>query len=150
VPGSVAASVEKPGRYYLWNDFRTVYEGRSYNRSEGIPDGIEIRVHDAEGQSLEFVGDKSISSSSGSSSRNSIGYVQVGSPGQLKIEVSGGNEDRIFSHHQACEIEEKWRTKRSTEWRPSGVGWQSQRSRWASAGGLIVLSRRRSSFHECE
>jgi hypothetical protein len=101
VPGSVAASVEKPGRYYLWNDFRTVYEGRSYNRSEGIPDGIEIRVHDAEGQSLEFVGDKSISSSSGSSSRNSIGYVQVGSPGQLKIEVSGGNEDRIFSFSQS-------------------------------------------------
>lgn len=101
VPGEAEISVEKPGRYYLWNDFRTVHEGKSYNRPEDIPDGIEIRVQNSKGEALEFVGDTSISSSSGSSSKNSIGYVEVQNPGQLRVEVSGGNEDRIFSFSQS-------------------------------------------------
>lgn len=97
IPGTIQATVEKPGRYYVWNDFRTVYEGKSYDRSEGIPDGVEIRVHNSKGELLKFVSNTSISSSAGSSSKNSIGYVEVESPGKVGIEVSGGNEERIFS-----------------------------------------------------
>jgi hypothetical protein len=97
IPGTIQTTVEKPGRYYLWNDFRTVYEGKSYDRSERIPDGIEIRIHNSKGELLEFVGNTSISTSAGSSSKNSIGYVEVESPGKVSIEITGGNEERIFS-----------------------------------------------------
>ena len=27
VPGTFEANAEKPGRYYLWNDFQTIYDG---------------------------------------------------------------------------------------------------------------------------
>jgi len=37
VPGTQEVIIEKPGRYYLWNDFRTVYAGKSYDQSEHIP-----------------------------------------------------------------------------------------------------------------
>ena len=101
IPGTTQATVEKPGRYYIWNDYRTFYQGKNYDRSERIPDGVEIRIHDSKGGQLEFVGSTAISSTASSSSKNSIGYVDIGSPGKVSIEVSGGNEERIFSFAQS-------------------------------------------------
>lgn len=101
VPGTNEISILKPGRYYLWNDFQTIYNGKSYSRSEGIPDGVEIRVHEKNGGPLQFTSDARISEKEGTESRNSIGYVNVGQPGTLMIEVSGNNEKRIFSFSQS-------------------------------------------------
>jgi hypothetical protein len=100
IPGAIEAAVKEPGRYYLWNDFQTMYAGKNYNRPEGIPDGIEIAIHDSNGELLTFVGDASISSSAGGTSKKSIGYVEVQSPGKVRIEVAGGNEERVFSFSQ--------------------------------------------------
>lgn len=97
VPGTCEVSVEKPGCYYLLNDFQTFYDGRSYNRSETVPDGTEIKILNSDGTELHFASDTSFSFSSGSSSKKSIGYVDIKSSGKIKIEVSGGNEERVFS-----------------------------------------------------
>ena len=98
IPGSTQVVVEEAGRYYLWNDYQTVFKGKSYSRSEAIPDGIEIKIKNREtGELFSFVSDTSTSSSSGSSSKNSIGYIEVPTPGSVHIEVLGGNEERVFS-----------------------------------------------------
>ena len=97
VPGIIEVPVEVPGRYYLWNDFEIVYKGKSYDRSKSIPDGMEIRIWNTNGDLLEFVSDSSISSSGDAGGSNSIGYVTVQSPGKVRIEIVGGNEERIFS-----------------------------------------------------
>jgi hypothetical protein len=96
-PGSIHIEVKEPGRYYLWNDFRTIYNGRSFNRSEKTPDGLDIRIENAEGHALPFVSDLNISSSSNDSSKNSIGYVEIEQPGKVSVQISGGTEERIFS-----------------------------------------------------
>jgi hypothetical protein len=96
VPGTFETKVERPGRYYLWNDFQTFYNGKSYNRSESIPDGMEIKVWNSDGTQLHLVSDFSTSTSNGSSSAKSIGYVEIENPGKVKIEVTGGDE-RILS-----------------------------------------------------
>jgi hypothetical protein len=100
-PGSIEVAVKKPGRYYLWNDYQAVYNGKSYNRSESIPDGLEIRIRDADGHELQIVSDGSISTSGGSSAKKSIGYVGVEHPGKVTVQVTGGSEDRIFSFSQS-------------------------------------------------
>ena len=97
IPGSKEFTVEEPSRYYLWNDFQTVFEGKSYSRSEKLPDGIEIAVTDGTGKILAFQSDTSISSSTGSSSKNSIGYVEVSEPSELFITVKSASEKRVFS-----------------------------------------------------
>jgi hypothetical protein len=101
IPGSNEVTVEEPGRYYLWNDFQTVHDGKSFSRSESIPDGLEIAVTDDTGKTLAFTSDTSTSSSSGSSSKNSIGYVEVSNPGKLRVSVSGDSEERVFSFSQS-------------------------------------------------
>ncbi|MHC4887324.1 MAG: hypothetical protein ACYTGH_19785, partial [Planctomycetota bacterium] len=98
VPGGTQVLVEEPGRYYLWNDYQTVYEGRSYNGSESLPDGLEIRVVDeVAGTPLPFTPDTSISSSTGGDARKSIGYVEAVQPGSLSVTVTGDVEERVFS-----------------------------------------------------
>ena len=97
VPGTIQVTVEKPGRYYLWNDFRTIYNGQSFNRSEQIPDGLNIRIGDSDGRALNFVGDTSISSTRDDSAKNSVGYVEIEHPGKVTVQVSGNAEERIFS-----------------------------------------------------
>jgi hypothetical protein len=58
IPGSTQVAIAEPGRYYLWNDFQTFYDGKSFNRSQRIPDGLKIMVKDEEGNSLLFNSDK--------------------------------------------------------------------------------------------
>ena len=101
IPGSKEVTVEKLGRYYLWNDFQTVYDGKSFSRSESIPGGLEIAVTDDTGNTLAFRSDTSTSSSSVSSSKKSIGYVEVSDPGKLTVSVSGDSEERVFSFSQS-------------------------------------------------
>jgi hypothetical protein len=100
-PGSIEVTAKKPGRYYLWNDYRTVYNGKSYDRSESIPDGLEIQIRAADGHELQFVSHGSISTSGGSSAKKSIGYVGVEHPGKVTVQVTGGSEDRILSFSQS-------------------------------------------------
>lgn len=101
VPGVQKVTAEKPGKYYLWNDYQTVYQGRTYNRSEKVPDGYDIKITDANGAPLTLESDGSITITANGSSKDEIGYVDIKSPGPVTIEVSGGNEERIFSFSQS-------------------------------------------------
>ncbi len=100
VPGSAEFTLDKPGSYYLWNDYRTIYKGRSYNESQNIPNGMEIHIRDANSNELEFVSDTSATMNVGDSSKKSVGHVEIEHPEKVTIHVSGGNEDRIFSFSQ--------------------------------------------------
>jgi hypothetical protein len=101
IPVTTVITIEEPGRYYLWNEYQTIFNGRSYNRSKSIPDGIEIKIKSQKtGESYNFISNGSISSNNNGSSRNSIGYVDIQNVGSIDIEISGGNEERIFSFSQ--------------------------------------------------
>jgi hypothetical protein len=101
IPGSKEITVERSGRYYLWNDFQTVFEGKSFSHSENLPHGLDIAVTDESGNRLVFNSNLSISSMSGSSSKNSIGYVDIRYPSTLLVSVTGGTEERVFSFSQS-------------------------------------------------
>lgn len=97
IPGSTEVDILEVGRYYLWNDYQTVYDGKSYNRSENLPDGLEITIRNEGGERLSFIGDASITSSSGSRSKSSIGYVDIEHPSKLTVSVTGVADPRVFS-----------------------------------------------------
>jgi len=101
IPGSAEFAAEELGRYYLWNDHQTIFDGTTHNRSVDLPDGLTISIEDAAGQALEFVSDASISMSSGSDASQSIGYVEVAEPGLLTVDISGDVEPRVFSFAQS-------------------------------------------------
>jgi len=97
VPGILETTVKSPGRYYLCNDFRTLYNGKTYDNPTNLPAGIEIKIFDANGNSLLLVSDTSFSEGRNGSEKTSIGYVDLKNVGKVRIEVSGGTNERIFS-----------------------------------------------------
>jgi hypothetical protein len=97
VPGSVDVTVEKPGRYFHWNNHQTIFEGRTYDTSESLPGGLVITITDERGQKLPFIPDGSMSNQNGAMSKKSIGYVEVTASGRLHVSVEGNSDNRVFS-----------------------------------------------------
>jgi hypothetical protein len=90
IPAKVEISIEKEGRYYLWNNYETVFEGKIYSVDEDIPHEITISLIDKSGtKKSEFVPDFSTSSSNYGSNKKSIGYFDIDKPGQYFLEISG-------------------------------------------------------------
>lgn len=100
MPGTFETNVVKAGRYYLYNDYQTIYNGKTYDNSKNLPGGMEIKILNSQGNPLPFTGDTSFSVNGSGTERNSIGYVDVQNPGKVRIEVSGTTDERIFSFGQ--------------------------------------------------
>lgn len=104
-PGEQEFKVETAGKYYLWNNFQTVHEGKSYSKNSVLPDGLEIAATTASGETLFFKTDTSISFTSGSSAKESIGYVEITSPTTVRIGIGGDFEPRVFSFGASMVLE---------------------------------------------
>ena len=97
-PGSQEVVVTKPGNYYLWFDYETLYQGRSYEFSENIPGGLEFKLIDTRTKSaVEMTTDFSTKVSSGRNKSTSIGRFRLDHPGKYRITVSGDSPARVFS-----------------------------------------------------
>lgn len=109
VPGTAMVSVNKPGQYYLWNDHKTIFEGKSYICSEDIPDGVEMKISNSDtGETFEFVSSSPISYSRGDNSKKSIGYIKAEDPVKVSIEIAGLKDERVFSFSRSIFAEMLW------------------------------------------
>jgi hypothetical protein len=98
VPGSFKTETKEPGRYYLWDNHWTRFEGRRFGRDKRFPASLEITIRSANGAPLEFVKGDSSSWSVGNHAKTSVGYVEIENPGEVLIEVSGHeDEERVLS-----------------------------------------------------
>jgi uncharacterized membrane protein len=96
-PGSHAFRVEKAGKQVIWNDYRTVFEGRSYSASEQLPDGLHIRVTEAaSGKDIDIESDRGASSKTSAAERVSIASFEA-VPGRYTITIEGNFPPRVFS-----------------------------------------------------
>jgi uncharacterized membrane protein len=97
VPGSHVITVEKAGKQVIWNDYRTVFQGRSYSASEQLPDGLHIRVTEAAtGKDVDIEPDRGASSKTSAAERVSIASFEA-VPGRYTIAVEGNFPPRVFS-----------------------------------------------------
>ncbi len=97
-PNEVKVTIENKGKYYLWNEYETIFEGRTYASSKYLPDGIQISLIDTlNGSDIKFISDFSITSSGFNSEKKSIGYFEIERPGNYILKVTGNSEPRILS-----------------------------------------------------
>ena len=98
IPTEVKITIEKEGKYYVWNDHHTIFRGKTYAFSEEMPNNLEISLHEENNKkTIEFHGYSSISSMTGNSSKSSIGYFEVSKPGVYTLIISGETIPRVFS-----------------------------------------------------
>ncbi len=100
VPGTFRSSADQPGRYYVWDNHLTMFEGTKIQRDEKFPEELEIIIRDAAGNPVEFVADTSKSWRIGNHDKSSVGYIDAKVPGEFEIEVRGDAETRILSFSQ--------------------------------------------------
>ncbi|MEQ1906999.1 MAG: hypothetical protein ABL888_22635 [Pirellulaceae bacterium] len=59
VPGSVSAEIDVPGRYYVWDNHRTKFDGQRVQYPADWPDDATVAVYDINEAELAFVPDAS-------------------------------------------------------------------------------------------
>jgi uncharacterized membrane protein len=97
-PGRHILELDRPGKYLVWNDYRTVFQGRNYDESEKLPPGLRISVLDkAGGQALTVTASYGGTSTIGDSSSVSVSQFEIAQPGRYEIVVEGDFPRRVFS-----------------------------------------------------
>lgn len=100
IPGKHRAELSEAGKYVLWNHYETIYEGKTYNRPEALPDGLLIEVRDAQNRLIPLINDRSTTSSQSGTNhvtRQSIATFTIEKPTTVEVIVSGDSETRILS-----------------------------------------------------
>jgi uncharacterized membrane protein len=95
-PGSKTFDLAK-GRYVVWNDHVTVFEGRSYDSSRTLPDGTRITVTDASGATVTLRRTSGSTFRVGGTERVSVLEFEVTQPGRYEVTVRGDFPLRVFS-----------------------------------------------------
>lgn len=97
VPGVGVLDVDAPGRFYLWHEYKSSFEGKRYSSGNRKADGANIVAKQDGGEVMNFVVDESTSFSLGNRSKQSLGYIDVTEVGPVIFEVSGLDDELIFS-----------------------------------------------------
>lgn len=97
-PGRHTVELKKPGSYLVWNDYRTVFQGRSYDESKHLPTGARISVTDrTSGRELPVGSQSGATSTSGSTESVAVAQFSITQPGAYEIVVQGGFPPRVMS-----------------------------------------------------
>jgi hypothetical protein len=97
-PGSADLTIEKAGRYCLWNKYSTLFEGQTYSFEQELPSGMSFAmVSKTSGEEIPLEVSTGMTVSSGNEKKASIGYFDVTQPGEYTITVTGDAETRILS-----------------------------------------------------
>ena len=97
-PGRHTVELKKPGSYLVWNDFRAIFQGRSYDESKHLPAGARIAVIDkASGHELTVGSHSGTTSTSGSTESVAVAQFSIAQPGPYEIVVQGNFPPRVMS-----------------------------------------------------
>ncbi|MBN1865584.1 MAG: hypothetical protein JW808_11865 [Victivallales bacterium] len=97
VPGSKEIVIEKGGTYYLWHDYKTVFDNRTFSNDESIPDNVRVEMIDLSDNSvLDLTPYTSMSSKSPSAAKRTIGYYTL-KEGRYDLRVDGDCSPMVFS-----------------------------------------------------
>jgi uncharacterized membrane protein len=94
-PGRHALTL-KPGNYVVWNDHATVFEGRSYQSSRQLPDGVQVTVTGSGGV-LSLRPASGATYKGSNTERIAVMQFDVAQPGPYEIAVLGDFRPRVFS-----------------------------------------------------
>ncbi len=108
VPGTVSAEVDAPGRYYVWDNHWTMFDGQRIQYSDEWPDDAKVVIRDANGAELEFVPDASQNWSIGNNEKTSIGYFNAPAATTIRLDVDITDGERIVTVSNRTMKQELW------------------------------------------
>jgi uncharacterized membrane protein len=95
-PGRQALTLDS-GEHVVWNDHVTVFEGRSYQSSKDLPDGVQITVMDGGGASVVLRRASGATYKGSNTERVAVMKFGIARPGRYEIAVRGDFQPRVVS-----------------------------------------------------
>ena len=109
VPGTHQLATQTPGDYYLWNHWKTVYEGEKIKRTRKFPSNLSVVIRNSDGLKVPFKQDGEQSWSIGNHAKASIGYIKSPGNKSYTIEVTGNSSPNfILSFSQSLIRNNLW------------------------------------------
>lgn len=108
VPGTFSVEIDEPGRFYVWDNHWTVFDGERIQYEADCPDDAKISVRDASSSAMPFVQDRSKSWSIGNSGKTSIGYIDVSNATTLELAFDDVGRERIVTVSNRTMKQELW------------------------------------------
>jgi hypothetical protein len=96
-PGVGEIEIGEPGPHVIWHEYRTVFQGRAYEGSAAMPNGVRYRVRDPGGAQLEVAASRGASVEGRESRRASQAKFIAVTPGRHRVEVEGAFEPRVMA-----------------------------------------------------
>lgn len=97
VPGETTITVARPGDYTLWQEDRTLVDGRLRTFPETLPSGLTVEVTRVpEGTPVEVRPYWGATMTTPSASRRSVAAMTFTAPGDYRVAVPGLEEERLF------------------------------------------------------
>ncbi|MEI7437291.1 MAG: hypothetical protein WCL16_10875 [bacterium] len=96
-PGTHVLTLEKPGKYIVWNVLSAFRDGKQYGFSDSLPAGTHIRVV-SQSAGREFLTEATIggSETSGTTKRSSVCSFTIPTAGSYSVIVDGTSEQRLL------------------------------------------------------
>lgn len=96
VPGRTEVTLDAPGRYIVWNNTRTTFEGRRYRSSSNLPGYLDFDIRTADGRRIERHYEPAVSMSRGDDVRRVAFSFVVDQAGDVVIEATGPVQPRVL------------------------------------------------------
>jgi len=104
VPGTFQGRAQEPGKYYLWNHHKTVFQGQPIKRNKKFPSELSITVKDSQGGEVPFKKGTGPSWSIGNHAKQSIGFIESPGSQTYQIEVSGKPKQNVILSFARAEV----------------------------------------------
>jgi hypothetical protein len=100
-PGTTEFEVTKTGKYTLWHNYKTLYQGEFFNNQQDIPGGTVIQIINDSGASVPLGLSMGSHTTSGNHAKVSIGEVVIMKPTKLTIQVDSTLPRTVFSFSES-------------------------------------------------
>jgi uncharacterized membrane protein len=96
-PGAAQVTIARPGDYVIWHEYRTVYEGRSFDIPAAMPHGARYVVQAPDGGSIAVQPYGGMSTEGAGGRSVSVARFEAELPGPHRVAVEGAFEPRVIA-----------------------------------------------------
>ena len=102
VPSTQTFTIDRPGKYMLWHDYKITFQGKVYNKPKDLPDQTTIVLENKQtGEKAPMTESWASAVISGGHEKTSVQSYRIEQVGTYVLSVTGFDDERVFSFQRS-------------------------------------------------